>query len=437
MDASLSSLYQHAPPPSHYPYYHEPPSQHPPPAHSRSLQLLPAYSLSQQPLPPPASHYALHPPAPHHDEVRTLFIAGLSDDCKSREIYNLFREFPGYQSSYLRTSTESSRPYAFAVFDDHQSAVAALEALNGFIFDLEKDSTLYIELAKSNSKSSQRPRRGIGSNMHMSGKGSSAYNMYDNPSTQSHTSFDHVDAHNADPKTQFQGASRAYVPQNNPPCPTLFMANLGPTCSEQELTQILSNQENITLLSTNEDKQEKILSFTPLTLICEAPSARLDRRCLWPFLPLLHAAQTALITASQHCRALWHDSRALPDGRLGHRQRESRGAAEESDAERKLQRLQCQGNLVRKQDAERWILANHDSEWYKRLEADRCLAFYDRVQKAQLYKKSQASTRSGYDFMEKLLGTHAIWNLLPQEASGLPLRSGFDCSKKSKGHHAE
>ncbi|KAK8954625.1 hypothetical protein KSP39_PZI001745 [Platanthera zijinensis] len=238
MDASLSSLYQHAPPPSHYPYYHEPPAQQPPPAQSRSLQLLPAYSLSQQPLPPPASHYALHPPAPHHDEVRTLFIAGLPDDCKSREIYNLFREFPGYQSSYLRTSTESSRPYAFAVFDDHQSTVAALEALNGFIFDLEKDSTLYIELAKSNSKSSQRPRRGIGSNMHMSGKGSSAYNTYDNPSTQSHTSFDHVDAHNADPKTQ--AASRAYVPQNNPPCPTLFMANLGPTCSEQELTQILS-----------------------------------------------------------------------------------------------------------------------------------------------------------------------------------------------------
>jgi len=32
-----------------------------------------------------------------------------------------------------------------------------------------------------------------------------------------------------------------FVPQNNPPCPTLFVANLGPTCAEQELIDVFSS----------------------------------------------------------------------------------------------------------------------------------------------------------------------------------------------------
>ncbi|RWW87788.1 hypothetical protein BHE74_00003369 [Ensete ventricosum] len=73
-------------------------------------------------------------PADHvpRDEVRTLFIAGLPDDVKPREIYNLFREFPGYQSAQLRRSGQSSQAYAFTVFTDQQSALSAMRALNLF-----------------------------------------------------------------------------------------------------------------------------------------------------------------------------------------------------------------------------------------------------------------------------------------------------------------
>jgi hypothetical protein len=39
------------------------------------------------------------------------------------------------------------------VFSDLQSAVAVMHALNGMVFDLEKHSTLHIDLAKSNPKS--------------------------------------------------------------------------------------------------------------------------------------------------------------------------------------------------------------------------------------------------------------------------------------------
>ncbi|XP_020576177.1 U1 small nuclear ribonucleoprotein A [Phalaenopsis equestris] len=232
MEATPSSYHQHTLPPSssHYPYHHPPPADEP----------LPTYFHSQHPLQPPVSRYALpHPPPPtHHDEVRTLFIAGLPDDCKSREIYNLFREYPGYVSSHLRSSTDSSRPYAFAVFADQQSAVAAMHALNGLVFDLENNSTLYIDLARSNSKSTKHQIKGVGSNIHMPGKVNSAYSTYDYPSTQSHISFHYDEAHEVDPKKLT--SSKTYALQNNPPCPTLFVANLGPTCSEQELTSIFS-----------------------------------------------------------------------------------------------------------------------------------------------------------------------------------------------------
>lgn len=68
-------------------------------------------------VPPPLPGVAPIPVTPAHsvylpthasigarDEVRTLFVAGLPEDVKPREIYNLFREFPGYETSHLRSS---------------------------------------------------------------------------------------------------------------------------------------------------------------------------------------------------------------------------------------------------------------------------------------------------------------------------------------------
>ncbi|KAL0377687.1 UNVERIFIED_CONTAM: SUMO-conjugating enzyme SCE1 [Sesamum radiatum] len=147
-----------------------------------------------------------HLPTVFHDQVRTLFVAGLPEDVKPREIYNLFREFPGYQSSNLRPPTSSNN--------------------QGMVFDLEKGSTLYIDLAKSNSRS-KRLRAGVGS-VHMPGMGNSAYNTIGYPSTQS---IGNVDG---------GSVSEAATKSSNTPCPTLFVANLGPTCSEEELMQVFS-----------------------------------------------------------------------------------------------------------------------------------------------------------------------------------------------------
>lgn len=196
------------------------------------------------------------------NDVRTLFIAGLPEDVKPREIYNLFREFPGYESSHLRSPNNSSQAFAFAVFSNQQSAIMALHALNGMIFDLEKGSTLYIDLAKSNSRakraridddraSSDKKARGSASSwptpdsgvssIHMPGMGNPAFNtnMIGYPPAQSHGIADGNAMHDG-LFLNLKKCSNPYIPTNTTPCATLFVANLGPSCNEQELIQVFS-----------------------------------------------------------------------------------------------------------------------------------------------------------------------------------------------------
>ncbi|KAI4385292.1 hypothetical protein MLD38_003336 [Melastoma candidum] len=233
-----------------YAYYqHQPLPQHPSPPAVPTRQY---YYLSRQPIQLPRTQTYID--SPRDDEVRTLFVAGLPDDVKAREIDNLFREFPGYESSHLRASGKNSQPFAFAEFLDHQSAVAAMHALNGMVFDLEKKCTIHIDLAKSNTRS-KRPRgdeqrqgfdkrarvpmryssathsSGIGS-IHLPGIRNSAYSTIGYPTAQSYVILE--DQRITEPALAMMSTSLA------PPCPTLFVANLGPRCTEDELLQVFS-----------------------------------------------------------------------------------------------------------------------------------------------------------------------------------------------------
>ncbi|XP_020230379.1 U2 small nuclear ribonucleoprotein B'' isoform X2 [Cajanus cajan] len=244
--------YQPPPPPPLMAVVPPPPGAVVPPAH----HMHPPYAAQHQQQTVFGSYGA---PQSSSNEVRTLFVAGLPEDVKPREIYNLFREFPGYESSHLRSPTNSSQPFAFAVFASQQTAIMAMHALNGMVFDLEKGSTLYIDLAKSNSRSKRtridderagadKKARGLTpswdsgvSSIHMPGMGNPAFNMntFGYPSAQS--------IGNADGSALSDGlfanlkkSSTPYIPQNSTPCATLFVANLGPSCSEQELIQVFS-----------------------------------------------------------------------------------------------------------------------------------------------------------------------------------------------------
>ncbi|CAH9092318.1 unnamed protein product [Cuscuta europaea] len=237
-----------------YSYYHQPPPPPPGTAHQLPPPIVQlSHHQQYHSYQTPVATYATPLYAPPHsdDDVRTLFIAGLPEDVKPREIYNLFHEFPGYESSHLRSPTSNTQPFAFAVFVDQQSALAAMYELNGLVFDIEKGSTLFIDLAKSNSRSKRQRttadddrlgldkrmkgsaavsrviESGVG-NIHIPGMSSSAYNTVGYPPTQSYANFDG------------RSVNESNANKNAPPCPTLFVANLGPNSSEQELNQVFS-----------------------------------------------------------------------------------------------------------------------------------------------------------------------------------------------------
>ncbi|THU46957.1 hypothetical protein C4D60_Mb09t10420 [Musa balbisiana] len=188
----MAAAYYHPPPvAAHYPYYPQPQTHEPPPLTGAPY---PPHHHHLPALAPPSrthlspQYYSVPADLPPRDEVRTLFIAGLPDDVKPREIYNLFHEFPGYQSAQLRRSGQSSQAYAFTVFTDQQSALSAMRALNMMVYLIltikELEDLLHIQ---------------------------EAFQILNNST---------------------------YTPQSNPPCPTLFVANLGPKCSEQDLYKL-------------------------------------------------------------------------------------------------------------------------------------------------------------------------------------------------------
>ncbi|BBN20367.1 RNA-binding protein with multiple splicing [Marchantia polymorpha subsp. ruderalis] len=203
------------------------------------------------------------------EEVKTLFLSGLPDDIKEREIYNLFRIHKGYESCQLKYSGRGYQIVAFAVFTDQQSALAAKEALNGLKFDPQTGATLHIELARANSRTKRSrsedsglgalekkyrgpvgtpgayPDPGVAGTVHLPGMVHSVYNdMSGFPPPQSggmvgpplYTGQEGLSSMMLGPSL----IPPPPAPGSNPPCSTLFIANLGQTCTEEELIQVLS-----------------------------------------------------------------------------------------------------------------------------------------------------------------------------------------------------
>ncbi|KAK6152744.1 hypothetical protein DH2020_012383 [Rehmannia glutinosa] len=285
--ASMDDFTSYYAPPLHHSYYQPPPPPPPPPGTAHPPPAAVAQPIHVQ------SQFVYAPPIypqSSQDQLRTLFVAGLPEDVKPREIYNLFRECPGYQSSNLRPPTSSNnQPFAFATFADQQSAVMALHALNTVMrvkksisfqmcivkehddsilnpealqtavtltLRIRNDQTnnllkFFLKIGKSivvirskrlraddGSQGSEKRLKGyaafsrsddpgVGS-IHTPGMGNSAYNTIGYPSTQS---FRNVDG------GSMSGASSK---STGTPCPTIFVANLGPTSSEEELMQVFS-----------------------------------------------------------------------------------------------------------------------------------------------------------------------------------------------------
>lgn len=144
--------------------------------------------------------------------------------------------------------------------------MAAMSALNGVVFDPETGATLHIELARSNSR--KRPRGGgayaiidkrvkvtnddqdlwsndgDGSDEPLGTENDNSSNKGALTAAQSGELADKLDNDQATSNEQSEKPASADIP----PCSTLFIANLGPTCTEEELKQVLSEYPGFHIL---------------------------------------------------------------------------------------------------------------------------------------------------------------------------------------------
>ncbi|ESO90845.1 hypothetical protein LOTGIDRAFT_122701, partial [Lottia gigantea] len=88
-------------------------------------------------------------------QVRTLFVSGLPMDAKPRELYLLFRAYKGYEGSLLKVTSKNGKntsPVGFVTFTTRLAAETAKQDLQGVRFDPDLPQTLRLEFAKSNTK---------------------------------------------------------------------------------------------------------------------------------------------------------------------------------------------------------------------------------------------------------------------------------------------
>ncbi|KAB2060306.1 hypothetical protein ES319_A10G008100v1 [Gossypium barbadense] len=244
-----------------HPYHQQwPPAPAPPPP--------PATATAVPPPPPPVHH---PPPVSSHDEVRTIFITGLPEDVKERELQNLLRWLPGYEASQVNYKGE--KPMGFALFSSAQLAIAAKDALQEMVFDAESKSVLHIEMAKknlfvkrdSNSYDQSKRLRTGGDYSHSAYTTPPPFHPPPAPVWGPHgylsptPPYDPYGGYPVPPVPMPTPAPvpapSSYVPvqntKDNPPCNTLFIGNLGENINEEELRGLFSAQPGF--------KQMKIL----------------------------------------------------------------------------------------------------------------------------------------------------------------------------------
>ncbi|KAL5469296.1 hypothetical protein EMCRGX_G030538 [Ephydatia muelleri] len=88
-------------------------------------------------------------------EVRTLFVSGLPMDVKLREVYLLFRPYEGYEGAFLKVigrPGKTPQPIAFVSFKTRKQAEIAMDELQGVQFDPASSQVVRLEFARTNSR---------------------------------------------------------------------------------------------------------------------------------------------------------------------------------------------------------------------------------------------------------------------------------------------
>ncbi|CAI5469088.1 unnamed protein product [Closterium sp. Yama58-4] len=192
------------------------------------------------------------------DVVRTIFITGFPPDTKERELQNLLRWWPGYESCQL--SYKGDQPMGFALFSTSAMAFAARDALQmcfhfpllcvqGLLFDVESNAVLRAEMAKKNlfrKKGAEDPAKRLRVADALTSyvvPGAASYDPY---GAAAAAAFAAAAVGSAPAAVMPRTVASTYTPskvyKDNPPCNTLYIGNLSPFVNETEILSVFGTQ---------------------------------------------------------------------------------------------------------------------------------------------------------------------------------------------------
>ncbi|CAI5964122.1 unnamed protein product, partial [Closterium sp. NIES-65] len=181
------------------------------------------------------------------DVVRTIFITGFPPDTKERELQNLLRWWPGYESCQL--SYKGDQPMGFALFSTSAMAFAARDALQGLLFDVESNAVLRAEMAKKNlfrKKGAEDPAKRLRVADALTSyvvPGAASYDPYGAAAAAAFAAAAVGSAPAAVmPRTVAPSYTPSKVYKDNPPCNTLYIGNLSPFVNETEILSVFGTQ---------------------------------------------------------------------------------------------------------------------------------------------------------------------------------------------------
>jgi len=198
-------------------------------------------------------------------DIRTVFISGLPDDVKEREIHNLFRLVPGYEGSKI--TLMNNRPVSFATFQTRDAATNAISTLHGIKFDPDQEYTIRLQFARSNSKTKrlisdhgdqQEKKRRITGPVPQT---MYPYGGYPDPN-YSYGPYGYP----ADPysmaapiRTPFQPSHTR--PSSRAPCTTLFVTGFDNTITQNDLVSIFSSAPGYKKLRMGKDNIQCFVDY--------------------------------------------------------------------------------------------------------------------------------------------------------------------------------
>jgi len=215
-------------------------------------------------------------PAPTGELVKTLYITGLPYDVKEREIQLLCRPHPGFE--FCNLNLRSDPPSAFAKFSSREASEAALEALQGFQFDLNHpDLSVRVDFAKSDTMRKtvsmeyyedplweSKRRRTSSSGRSAASSDHNYYRYYPDSYYAATAAMSARDAYHSKAHYDAYGYGYShYHPgvHHHPNASTLFVGNLPPGCTEEDLLPLFRNFSGFKSLRLATLKNRQVISF--------------------------------------------------------------------------------------------------------------------------------------------------------------------------------